>query len=272
MSRLVQERSTLLSLQSDLGRQEIAARQSPRAHSRRTSSPCAWPRPRGRMTRAEELFEQGLLNKVDHESAKDDLAIAPLELENAQQTAQLERETLELRGQEPAARRSRASSRSSPRWSARCGGLAMAAPFDGMVATVNVQDRDAVAQNQPLLTVVNLSAFEVEFDIAENYASDLVAGHAGRDPLRGQDLPRPGDRGLAGDPRQPGAGHGRVRRRDAARACARASGSSVRMRAGAQDERAEGAARARSWRAGGGRSLRGGGRRGHEARDRRSAP
>jgi HlyD family secretion protein len=45
-----------------------------------------------------------------------------------------------------------------------------------MVATVNVQDRDAVAQNQALLTVVNLSAFEVEFDIPENYASDMAMG------------------------------------------------------------------------------------------------
>ena len=55
-------------------------------------------------------------------------------------------------------------------------GLEIAAPFDGMVANVNVQDRDSVAANAPILTVVNLSAFEVEFDVAENYASDLLPG------------------------------------------------------------------------------------------------
>jgi HlyD family secretion protein len=41
---------------------------------------------------------------------------------------------------------------------------------------VNVQDRDAVPASAPVMTVVNLSAFEVEFDVAENYASDLTPG------------------------------------------------------------------------------------------------
>ena len=52
------------------------------------------------------------------------------------------------------------------------------APFDGMVANVDVQDRDAVAANAPVMTVVNLAQFEVEFDVAENYASDLLPGTA----------------------------------------------------------------------------------------------
>ena len=45
-------------------------------------------------------------------------------------------------------------------------GLQIAAPFAGMVATVAVQDHDAVTRDQALLTVVDLSAFEVEFDLA----------------------------------------------------------------------------------------------------------
>ena len=161
-SRLVQERSTLASLQSDLGRQEIAARQSVDVLTMRVASAR-----RGR-ERAEALFKEGLLNKVDQEKAIDDLEEATLSLKNAKESAQLEvgnRRLAVARQQSIVSEMER-----------QVGGLDIVAPFDGMVATVNVQDRDAVAQNQAVLTVVNLSAFEVEFDIPENYASDMTPG------------------------------------------------------------------------------------------------
>ena len=161
-SRLVQERSTLASLQSDLGRQEIATRQSVDVLTMRVAAAR-----RGR-ERAEALFKEGLLNKVDQEKAIDDLEEATLSLKNAKETAQLEvgnRRLAVARQQSIVSEMER-----------QVGGLDIVAPFDGMVATVNVQDRDAVAQNQAVLTVVNLSAFEVEFDIPENYASDMTPG------------------------------------------------------------------------------------------------
>jgi HlyD family secretion protein len=176
MSRRAQERSTLLGLQSELGRQEIAARQSAlrakQAVEVQTMRQAAAQRA---MTRAEELFAQGLLNKVDFERTKDELEIAGLELAQARQTLQLDGETLEYdvsnRRQQVARQRSVVDEVER-----QVQGLEVVAPFDGMVATVNVQDRDAVPANAPILTVVNLSAFEVEFDVAENYASDLVPG------------------------------------------------------------------------------------------------
>jgi HlyD family secretion protein len=45
-----------------------------------------------------------------------------------------------------------------------------------MVATVAVQDHDAVARDQALLTVVDLTAFEVEFDLPENYGREVGPG------------------------------------------------------------------------------------------------
>jgi HlyD family secretion protein len=161
-SRLVQERSTLQSLQSDLARQEIAARQSVDVLTMRVAAAG-----RGR-ERAEALFKEGLLNKVDREKAIDDLDEAALSLRNAKESGQLEvgnRRLAVARQQSVVTEMERI-----------VGGLDVVAPFDGMVAGINVQDRDAVAQNQPLLTVVNLSAFEVEFDIPENYARDMATG------------------------------------------------------------------------------------------------
>lgn len=175
-SRLVQERSTLQSLQSDLGRQDIAARQAILRSKQNVdvlTMRVAAAR-RGR-ERAEALFREGLLNKVDYERADDDLEVATLELRNAKESAVLEKETLEfeVRNRRLAVARQQSIVTEMQR---QVGGLDVTAPFDGMVATVNIQDRDAVAENQALLTVVNLSAFEVEFDIPENYASDMVPG------------------------------------------------------------------------------------------------
>jgi HlyD family secretion protein len=54
--------------------------------------------------------------------------------------------------------------------------LTIVAPFDGMVANVAVQDRDAVVRGQPVLTIVDLSAFEVEIDVPENYGREVPSG------------------------------------------------------------------------------------------------
>jgi HlyD family secretion protein len=176
MSRRTQERSTLLALQSDLGRQEIAARQSALRNTQAVNvQTMRLAAARRAMSRAQELNDQGLLNRVDFERARDDLEIATLELANAQQTQQLEKETLEY---EVKNRRLQVARQQSVvlETERQVRGLEVAAPFDGMVATVNVQDRDSIPANAPILTVVNLSAFEVEFDVAENYASDLLPG------------------------------------------------------------------------------------------------
>jgi HlyD family secretion protein len=47
-----------------------------------------------------------------------------------------------------------------------------------MVGSVLVSQKAAVTENQGLLTVVDLSALEVEFSISESYASDLAIGMA----------------------------------------------------------------------------------------------
>lgn len=175
-SRLVQERSTLMSLQGELGRQEIAARQSVlRSKQSVDVLTMRLAAARRARERAQALFDQGLLNKVDYERTQDDLEVAGLELKNAKETGGLETETLdfELESRRLAVGRQQSIVTEMQR---QVSGLAIAAPFDGVVATVNVQDRDAVAANQAILTVVNLSQFEVEFDIPENYASDLAQG------------------------------------------------------------------------------------------------
>ena len=176
VSRFNQERASTQSLEADLGRQEIAVRQAA-LRTRQNVEVLTMRRNAARRARerAQELFAQGLLNKVDEERSEDDLQTAELELKNAHEATQLEKETLEfeLRNRRLAVERQASVARELQR---QVDLLRVTAPFDGMVATVNVQDRDAVGPNQAILTIVDLSAFEVEFDVPENYAALLAPG------------------------------------------------------------------------------------------------
>ena len=57
-------------------------------------------------------------------------------------------------------------------------GLSVRSPVDGQIGQVLVADRASVAKDAPLLTVVDLSALEVEIKIAESLARDLKPGMA----------------------------------------------------------------------------------------------
>jgi HlyD family secretion protein len=55
-------------------------------------------------------------------------------------------------------------------------GLNVKSPVDGQVGQVQVADRASVAKDAPLLTVVDLSALEVEIKVTESLARDLRPG------------------------------------------------------------------------------------------------
>ena len=51
--------------------------------------------------------------------------------------------------------------------------LTLKSPVAGVVATLAQAERAQVAQNAPLVTVVDLSALEIEFQVAETYANEI---------------------------------------------------------------------------------------------------
>jgi HlyD family secretion protein len=57
-------------------------------------------------------------------------------------------------------------------------GLNVKSPVEGQVGQVQVPDRSSVAKDAPLLTVVDLSALEVEIKVTESLARDLRPGMA----------------------------------------------------------------------------------------------
>jgi len=55
-------------------------------------------------------------------------------------------------------------------------GLTVRSPVDGQIGQVQIADRASVSKDAPLMTVVDLSALEVEIKVAENLARDLRPG------------------------------------------------------------------------------------------------
>ena len=189
LSRLAQERATLLSAQSSLSRGRIAARQTVLKNAQNVSVlELRLQATRRLLERAERVFSEGLLNKTDYEKAHDDVKIAELELKNARENSRLEADTanFEVREGELQTQRQAAALSELQRQVDR---LSIDAPFDGMVASVSVQDRDAVAASQAVLTIVNLSAYEVEITLPENYGSEVLPGTRAQILYEGREYP-----------------------------------------------------------------------------------
>ncbi len=189
MSRVQQEQSTLLSMQSALSRQHILARQSAAKSAQDIDVLEVKLSAAQRLEeRAERTFQEGLLNKTDYEKAKDDLKIATYELRNARGAALLDKETAEfdIKDKEALERRQASVAGDLRR---QVGELTIAAPFAGMVASVAVQDRDSVPLSAPILMLVNLATYEVEITVPENYGADLTPGAGARIVYEGREYP-----------------------------------------------------------------------------------
>jgi HlyD family secretion protein len=188
-SQLAQERSRLQSIESELGRARLSARQQ-NATNRQTAElrRVRLEAARRDLQRAEKLRSEGLLNEVEHERSKDAVRLAEVELEQAREGSSLQSEALDFEVADRAqqADRQRLVVAELER---RVRELSVIAPFDGLVATLDIDDRQAVAANAPLLTVVDLSTYEVEVRIPEAYADEIGPGTRVEIDYAGRKLP-----------------------------------------------------------------------------------
>ena len=175
-SALQQANAQFLSLQADAERQKIVSRQADtrvaqQVELARTKLSAA----KRALIRAETLHKEGLLNRGDYEKAQDDVHVAELELAQAEREVSLSKETggFDVRTRDLQANRQQAATAELQK---KFEDLTIRAPFDGMIASVNVNERDAVIANQPILNIVNLSSLELELTIPEEYANDSRIG------------------------------------------------------------------------------------------------
>jgi|CXWL01.1.fsa_nt_gi HlyD family secretion protein len=127
------------------------------------------------MARAQLIFDQGLVNRIELERAQDELTLARQSLAHAKRRAELDHETrlVEVRQAEQQVERQRLLVGEQQR---RVDELAVRAPVAGLVGSLEVADRDAVTDGQALVTVVDLSAFAIEIEVPEAWSDEAVLG------------------------------------------------------------------------------------------------
>lgn len=185
-SQYLQEQSTLDRLQAELEREKIQARKAQvKGQQVIDLAQVKLTAAEREMRRAEKSISTNAISEIDYERARDELSRARVEHSHAVQDAQLEGESLEFEAQtrQLAVDRQRLIVDELHR---RVGELSIRSPVVGIVGNVAVTQKAVVDQNVPLMTVVDLSAYEVEVRIPEAYADDLGIGLGGNVQYNGE--------------------------------------------------------------------------------------
>ena len=210
-SEYQRERATLESLDTTLQRQAIEIRRQKLATKEASDLANVQIRAADReLQRAQTAWDKGAIPERDLRSAEDDRESAKLAYDHAMETAGLEQESLDLDLRARRLERERQGFVVA-NLKRRVDELSVRAPVDGMVANLAAAEKASVAENAPLLTVVDLSAFEVEFQVADVYARDIKAGMEAEISLDGQEHKGLVTGDLAGSALGPGHGPRQVR-------------------------------------------------------------
>jgi HlyD family secretion protein len=186
-SEYQRERATLESLDTALQRQAIEIRRQKLATKEAADLAKVQIRAAEReFERAKWAFDQGAIPERDLKAAEDERESAQLAYDHAMETSGLEQESLDLDLRARRLERER-QGYVVANLKRRVDELSVRSPVDGMVANLAAAEKASVAENAPLLTVVDLSAFEVEFQVADVYARDIKAGMEAEISLDGRE-------------------------------------------------------------------------------------
>lgn len=175
-SQLAQEQATLAGLEAEASRAALDA-QITRSNARKAFNQASIDRIAAErdLERNQRAYEGGAVAQIDVARAQDALKKADLGLASARTDSSLlgEGAGLDLRNKKLLADRQRAVVVELQR---QVDALTLRAPFDGQVGQVLIAQRQNVAANAPVLSVVDLSVFEVEIKVPESFARDLAIG------------------------------------------------------------------------------------------------
>jgi HlyD family secretion protein len=182
------ERATLDSLDAAVQKQQIEVRRAMlRSRQQRDLAQVQIKAAERELARAQSSWDSRVISQRDYERAKDDLATAKLNYDQAQDVINLDDESLRLDLRTRQLDRSR-QALLVQNLQRRVERLQVRAPIDGIVASLAQAQRATVAENAPLLTVVDLSQLEIEFQVAETYASEIKPGMKAEVQIDGRKL------------------------------------------------------------------------------------
>ena len=175
-SRLAQEEATLAGLEAEAGRAELDGELA-RANARKLLDQATVDKTAATrdLERNQRAFAGGAVAQIDVARAQDELKKADLALSAAQQALALEGRGagLDTRNRHLLADRQRSAVNELRR---QVEALTLRAPFDGQVGQLMIAQRANVTANAAVLSLVDLSVFEVEIKVPESFARDLGIG------------------------------------------------------------------------------------------------
>ena len=174
LSLRLQEQATLASAEVNLERQRIQVKKEILRNQQAIDLAMVARTAAERESRRAESAAAAI-TQHERDRAGDEVVSTRLMFEHAERNAVLEEESLafELKTVELNVERQRLLVQDLER---RVAELTIRSPVAGMVGNVIIEQKDNVTKNQPILTVVDLTEFEVEIAIPETYADELSVG------------------------------------------------------------------------------------------------
>lgn len=175
-NRLLQERSRLNSLKVESDRQQITTQQQQLENQKSLDSASITLKAAQReLDRAQRAFERGAMTEVDLDRARDNIETAKVLHRHAVLDAELDNNRLDFEKQTRQLSVEQQELMVSD-LERQVNALTLNSPVDGIVGNLLVEQKTTVSRNQPVLSVVDLSAFEIEIQVPESYVNDLAIG------------------------------------------------------------------------------------------------
>ena len=170
------ERATLDSLDAALAHQGIEIRRQLLTSQQQADlAQVAIKAAERELKRAQWAWDIHAMSEHDYQHAIDEVSRAKLNFDHARESAGLDRDSVVLDLKTRRLERDRQALVVAA-LKQRIDELTVRSPVDGMVANLAQPEKAHVADSVPLLTVVDLSALEIEFRVGESYASDIKPG------------------------------------------------------------------------------------------------
>ena len=177
-NQLAQQESALDAMQVDYERAKIDARKQRQALQKAYDNALIDEKAASReLTRNKQAFEKGAVPQQDVSRAQDTLEKAEIALKHARSDRGLDSDSLDfdIQAKKLAHDRQALLVKDLQR---QVDALNVRSPVDGQVGQIFVAPRASVAKDAQLLTVIDLSALEVEVKVPESFARDLGVGMA----------------------------------------------------------------------------------------------
>lgn len=188
-ARLAQEQSNADAQKAELLRAQVDARQQrSELKSALENAQIDLQTARNDLARQTKAYEAGAVAGMQVDKARDALEKARIAVAHAEAGLAMKDDSLkfELQAKQQALQRQTLLVQDLRR---QVGELALRSPVDGQVGQLLVAERANVASGAGLLTVIDLSALEVQMQVAESFARELAVGMPGEISGAGRSWP-----------------------------------------------------------------------------------